>query len=512
MTLKRCSLFLIFVIVGALFGAVPSLAAATWYASAEAKANDSNPGTMEQPVATVKKAVSLAKPGDTVVFAAGTNSSSDVSIPDGAVDLPIIVRSSGSGKVIFSNDGSADVLMPGSYNTIDGIEIRMVSDKPRNSGIHIVRKEHTTIRNCRIFACRHGIRGESTHNLTITNCEIAYAGYNSIYIHGSGNGEKGHWNPADENRNVEIRNCYIHDAGWGVDGTEGYGFNAQGGVESLLIENCQIDNCTGDGILYEDWAVHSTARHNIIRGSGIAAIWIDNVSMSIFDGNYLEANNVSIWLSGEESSNRYQSDFISIRNNIMVHNDWTALAAFDPKVYGKNVFHITSNTRDVYVDNNTIAFNNAPRVVGVENRPPQNIFSNIWFRNNLFYGNTGGIGGDRGVDMSNFHFLNNLWDKPYKGDKQAKTGDPMFVDAKSHSPEGYKIRGGSAAIDQGMLLYDNPLDFWDAARPHLSTTEKYDIGAHEFGATGVAHIGLDMSTFPFEVPPFKLQFRAKPPK
>ena len=54
-----------------------------------------------------------------------------------------------------------------------------------------------------------------------------------------------------------------------------------------------------------------------------------------------------------------------------------------------------------------------------------------------------------------------------------------------------------------MLLYENPLDFWNAQRPHLSKTEKYDIGAHEFGTTGAAHIGLDMTTFPFEVPAFK---------
>jgi hypothetical protein len=47
-------------------------------------------------------------------------------------------------------------------------------------------------------------------------------------------------------------------------------------------------------------------------------------------------------------------------------------------------------------------------------------------------------------------------------------------------------------------------------RPHLSKTEKYDLGAHEFGTSGTAHIGLDMAAFPFEVPPFKLQFKAKP--
>jgi hypothetical protein len=39
---------------------------------------------------------------------------------------------------------------------------------------------------------------------------------------------------------------------------------------------------------------------------------------------------------------------------------------------------------------------------------------------------------------------------------------------------------------------------------------KTDIGAVESGTSGKAHIGLDLSTFPFEVTPFKLQFRAKP--
>jgi hypothetical protein len=55
------------------------------------------------------------------------------------------------------------------------------------------------------------------------------------------------------------------------------------------------------------------------------------------------------------------------------------------------------------------------------------------------------------------------------------------------------------------------VDFWNGARPHRSKVEKYDVGAHQFGSTGTAHVGLDLSTFPFEVPPFHLQFRAKPP-
>jgi hypothetical protein len=336
---------------------------------------------------------------------------------------------------------------------------------------------------------------------------MSYSGTIGIEVQGSGEGPEGHWDPADESRYVEVRNCYLHDAGWNSGGTEGYGIAAGGAVEYLVIENCQIDNNTGDGILYEDWTVHSTARYNVIRGTGIAAIWIDNASMSIFDSNYLEANNVAVWLSGEESSNRYLSDFISIRNNIIVHNDWSVI---DPSVYGKVIFLITSNTRDTYFDNNTVAFNNCQRVVGVQNRPPQNLFRNIWFRNNIFWKNTGGVGADAGVDFGEFRFANNLWDKPYKGDSQAKTGDPLFADPKAHNPEGYKLQGESAARDRGMLLYENPLDFWNGPRPHLSKTEKYDMGAHEYGTTGAAHIGLDLATFPFEVPPFKLQFKAKP--
>jgi hypothetical protein len=268
-----------------------------------------------------------------------------------------------------------------------------------------------------------------------------------------------------------------------------------------------MDNNSGDGILYEDWAIHTAARYNVIRGTGIAAIWIDNASMSIFDNNYLEANNVAVWLSGEESSNRYLSDFVSIRNNIIVHNDWSAI---DPSVYGKAIFLITSSTRDTYFDNNTVAFNKGEQLIRVENRPPQNEFRNIWFRNNIFWENAGPVTAAPGINLKEFHFVNNLWSKAYDGDAQAKTGDPLFVDPNAHAPEGYRIQSQSAAKDQGMLLYENPLDFWNGQRPHLSKTEKYDIGAHEFGTTGAAHIGLDMAAFPFEVPPFKLQFKARP--
>ena len=480
--------------------------ASEWHVSAKT-GSDSNPGTRERPVRSVRQALSLVKPGDTVVISAGTYPCADEKMPDGHPGMTIHLRSAGDGKVVFSGDGSKSLLLAGSYSSIDGIEFNMTGDHPKGNGISIVRKEQAQISGCRFFSCQKGIGVESSRRLKIENCEMAFSGTYGVHLNGSGEGKEGRLDPSDECAWVEIRNCWMHDAGWNIEGTEGYGFTSNGAVEYLVIENCQFDNNTGDGILYEDWAVHTTARYNVIRGSGIAGIWIDNASMSIFDNNFLYENNVAVWLSGEESSNRLRCDMISIRNNIMVHNDW---AAIDPSVYGRVTVLFTSNTRDLYFDNNTVAYNNGKSVVGFSRRLPYTEFSNIWFRNNIFWENTGGVNFDAGLDTAGIRFKNNLWGQAYPGDSSAHAGDPAFVDPKASTPEGYRLKRGSPAIDEGMRLTENQLDFWNGLRPLDIKAGAYDIGAHEFGTTGKTHIGLDLETFPFKVTPYKLQFKAKP--
>jgi Right handed beta helix region len=482
--------------------------ASEWYVSART-GSDSYPGTRERPVQSVRKALSLVKPGDTVVFSAGLYPCAGEKIPDGRHGMTVNIRSAGDGKVVFSGDGSKSLLLAGSYSSITGIEFNMTGDNPKGDGISIVRKEYVEITNCRFFSCQKGVEAQSSRNLTIENCEMAFSGTYGVHLNGSGGGEEGRLDLSDECAWVEIRNCWMHDAGWNIEGTEGYGFTSNGAVEYLVIENCQFDNNSGDGILYEDWAVHTTARYNVIRGSGIAGIWIDNASMSIFDNNFLYENNVAVWLSGEESSNRLRCDMISIRNNIIVHNDW---AAIDPSVYGRVTVLFTQNTRDLYFDNNTVAYNNCTSVVGFRRRPPYTEFSNIWFRNNIFWNNTGDVGIDAGLDTSSIRFVNNLWNKAYAADSRAHTGDPDFVDPNASTPEGYRLKTGSPAIDAGLLLTESQLDFWNGQRPLNKKAGAYDIGAHEAGVNGTAHIGLDLNKFPFEVAPYKLQFKAKPKK
>jgi hypothetical protein len=148
--------------------------------------------------------------------------------------------------------------------------------------------------------------------------------------------------------------------------------------------------------------------------------------------------------------------------------------------------------------------------VGFSRRPPYTEFSNIWFRNNIFWENSGGVSIETGLDTACIRFSNNLWSKPYPGDSRAHSGDPAFVDPKATTPEGYRLRSGSAAIDAGILLTENQLDFWNGQRPLNKKDGVYDIGAHEFGTSGNGHIGLFTDTFPFKVTPYKLQFKARP--
>jgi hypothetical protein len=478
--------------------------------------SDSNPGTVSRPVKSVKKAFSLAKPGDTVLFSAGKYTATAEKIPSGRSEAYITILSRGNGKVVFTNDGATHLILPGSYNKIVGIEFEMTGDKPKGNAIEIEKKEHIEIRRCRFYATNKGVNVYSSSYLLIRDCEMAFMGTYGVHLNGSGAinhpGVAPQLSMQDQSYWVEVRNCYMHDIGWNIEGTEGYGVTANGAVEQLVVENCQFDNMTGDAILYEDWTVHSTARYNVIRGCAIAGIWIDNASMSIFDNNFLYANNVGIWMSGEVSSNRYLVDMISIRNNIIVHNNLSDyVTPPGTNLYGRSTLLFTSNTRDFYFDNNTVAFNKNTRMISFQNRPPQNHFRNLWFRNNIFWGNTpGGVVYDAGVDTTGIHYENNLWNTAYAGDAKAHTGDPLFVDPASSSPEGYQLKAGSAAIDKGMLLYENQLDFWQGVRPHRPQTGLYDIGAHEFGTKGTGKIGLDMSTFPFEVKPFKLEFNAKP--
>ena len=151
--------------------------AAVGYAGTGPDASDSNPGTAKRPVASVKKAVSLAHPGDTVVFRPGTYACSAVHLPDGRRGSADHAAREGKGRVVFTNDGPDPILFPGSYNTLDGLEFAHDLRPPRGRRGAASRQ-----------GTRHGpelpvlrlpgwdLSADRAHDLTITNCETAYSG------------------------------------------------------------------------------------------------------------------------------------------------------------------------------------------------------------------------------------------------------------------------------------------------------------------------------------------------
>ena len=84
-----------------------------WYVSAGSSASDANPGTRDHPFRSVRKALSVTRPGDMVVFSAGTYPCSEEKSPDGRPGLTVTLRSAGDGKVLFSGDGSQNLLSSG---------------------------------------------------------------------------------------------------------------------------------------------------------------------------------------------------------------------------------------------------------------------------------------------------------------------------------------------------------------------------------------------------------------
>ncbi|PWU14791.1 MAG: hypothetical protein C5B50_16515 [Verrucomicrobia bacterium] len=95
--------------------------------------SDSNPGTAAQPFRTITHAYSLAAPGATILVAPGvyTDYTSGWGIhlgASGTASSPIVLRSQTKGAAIIDrqnlSDGESGFYIDGSYNVVDGFEIR----------------------------------------------------------------------------------------------------------------------------------------------------------------------------------------------------------------------------------------------------------------------------------------------------------------------------------------------------------------------------------------------------
>src|SRR2546425_5357131 len=95
--------------------------------------SDSNPGTSAQPFRTITRAYSLAGPGVTIFVMPGvyTDYSSGWGLhlgASGTASSPIVLKSQVRGGAIIDGQNASDrnvgIYIDGSYNVVDGFEIR----------------------------------------------------------------------------------------------------------------------------------------------------------------------------------------------------------------------------------------------------------------------------------------------------------------------------------------------------------------------------------------------------
>lgn len=432
---KRLLLFsvsLTFLILGAIAG---EASAATIYVSTNG--NDSNPGTISAPVATVKQAFNLASPGDTITLRGGDYFLTRYLWID-KEGLTFTSYPQESAAIIGSNTDTTNL---GSLLIINARNVTLKNLEIRGGSYYAIKLEqsvNTVIRNCRIYnSGRDCVKTFNADNLLIEGCDIGPSGVRD--------GSNAEGIDVIGSKGVTIRDSYIHD-------TATTGIYVKGGATNAVIERNYIER-TGhagillgqdtdpefmrDGTVYE--CLNSVARNNIIvkaEGAGIGSYSGKNVR---FENNTLY-----------DVARSYNGGFYIAMN-------------------GRDV-----PTEDVKFKNNiVVVFSSRPMVFTLNMKGQFVSDSNIWFRPSggvyKFWRETP----TRGDYWESFA----AWQVGMGADSNSMTVDPK-LDAK----EMYIPGDGSLAIDHGETIEGVTVDFAAVPRPQGGA---FDIGAHEFAASGV---------------------------
>lgn len=123
---------------------------------------DSNPGTIDKPLATITRAVALSEPGDVVAVRGGTYKSVANVWKGGTKDDPLTIRAQAGETVILDGKGLGGdkdlVSITASWVTFEGFEVRN--------------------------ATRSGISVYAAHDVTIADNEVQNSRRNGIWIGG----------------------------------------------------------------------------------------------------------------------------------------------------------------------------------------------------------------------------------------------------------------------------------------------------------------------------------------
>ncbi len=291
--------------------------------------NDSNPGTIQRPVTTLKQAFSLVEPGETIVLREGIYYES-ISIPksgnrkDGNITITNYQGEQAiiDGSKFDSEDNSGELMRIDhkSYLCISGIEFRNLNLEYARGIFIDGGSRHITIRKCKF----HDIN-------TVKLADNDFGGANAISIKS--------YDMDQQNYDILIDSNQIYDCILGFSEA----LVLSGNTKEFVISNNSIQNVTNIGIDiaghygdYQGDPATNQARYGIIvgntvkqcksdYGSGAASgIYIDGGRSIIIKNNTVSYCDYGITV-GCEAPEKTSSQ-IDVIDNIIYQNDKSALS------------------------------------------------------------------------------------------------------------------------------------------------------------------------------------------
>lgn len=227
--------------------------------------SDSQAGSLDAPFATLGRFFTIAQPGDTCYIKGGTYNGSARGWDDlepavsGTADAPITVRNYAGQKVIIDTGRPSDYLTK--FITLDQGQSYLTF-----RGLNLVH-----------FEIAFNLQGTAPSHIVLSDLDIGYGG-------SYGTDDQDGWGVfmGSGVHDVTISGVVIHHIA-------GPGIQLQGGVDNVLIENCQIHDTTGgcgsDGIVANvadsQWVTNLTLIGNTVWNTDDDGIDIKGDSVTV---------------------------------------------------------------------------------------------------------------------------------------------------------------------------------------------------------------------------------------
>lgn len=362
--------------------------------------SDENTGELSSPLKTVDIALSLAKPGDTVMLRGGAYHQRVVFPQSGLLDKWITLKAYKGEKAKIDGTGVSCYGWMGLVEikdvkciAIENIDICNYTNTSRNcdpEGIQIIgESRHITISNCNIYGIKNNAPGRDNPN---QNGD--YRSAHAILVLGTSN------TPIS---NLTIQGCNIYDINTGTSEALTLAGNVDGFVikknKVYDVENIGIivaggDNLNPNGNKSTNYARNGVIADNIVYNSthtkspdtwdansyGAIGIYVCGGANTIIERNTIFGCDRGIGLVSE--SDLYATQGCIVRNNFVYNCYRTGI------YMGDYLGYTNGGTKDCMVVNNTVYFNN--KVLGAfgeiegEIRLTRNCFNNV-IKNNIIY-------------------------------------------------------------------------------------------------------------------------------